>query len=171
MDDFGAPVTERVLAGSGLHMQLNERVQGWRWLQGAYLERLRARGMEPTGWSPWTGSPDSFTRLSISRQPARWCVLVGELPSPESKVVVTTEDEDQIPADTVEGRLWACEWPGPPLHATVRVDGGAAVAVSFFQRLPRIHSHYAAEQPQEHRAKPGQVLWGWYRSASENPDR
>lgn len=170
MGDFWAPVTERVLAGSGLHLQLNERVQGWRWLPGAYVERLRARGMQPTGWSPWTGSPDSFTRLSIPRQPARWCVLVGELPSPESKVVVTTEDGEQIPADTMEGRLWACEWPGLPLSATVRVVGGTAVAVSFFQRRPRIH-RYSAEQPEERPAKPGQVVWGWYRYASEKPDQ
>jgi hypothetical protein len=170
MGDFEDPVTERVLAGSGLHVQLNEHVQGWRWLPGAYVERLRARGMQPTGWSPWTGSPDSFTRLSIPRQPARWCVLVGELPSPESMVVVTTEDGDQIPADTMEGRLWACEWPGPPLSATVSVDGGTAVAVSFFQRRPRT-LQYAAEQPDERPARPGQVVWGWYRHASRKPDQ
>ena len=170
MGDFGTPVTERVLAGSGVHVQLNGRVRGWRWIPGAYLERTRARGMEPTGWSPWTGSPDSFARLSIPRQPARWCVLVGELPSPESKVVVTTEDGDQIRVDTMERRLWLCEWPGPPLSATVSVDGGAAVAVSFFARRPR-RMHYSAEQPEERPARSGQVLWGWYRYASEKPDQ
>ena len=97
-------------------------------------------------------------------------MLVGELPSPESTVVVITENGDQIPADTMEGLLWACEWPGPPLHATISVDGGTAVAASFFQRLPRIR-HHTAGQPQERPAKPGQVLWGWYRSASEKPDQ
>lgn len=81
---------------------------------------------------------------------------------------MTTEDGNQIPADTMEGRLWACEWPGPPLNATISVDWGAAVAVSFFQRRPRIH-HYSAEQPQERPPKPGQVLRGWYRYASEKP--
>jgi hypothetical protein len=70
----------------------------------------------------------------------------------------------------MEGRLWACEWPGPPLNATVSVDGGTAVAVSFFQRRPRI-LHYAAQQPEERSAKPGQVLRGWYRPASEKPDQ
>jgi hypothetical protein len=93
-------------------------------------------------------------------------VLVGELPSPGSKVVVTTEAGDQIPADTIEGQLWACEWPGPPLSATVSVNDDAAVAVSFFQRVPR-RMHYGAEQPEERPASPGRVLWGWYRYASE----
>ncbi len=83
---------------------------------------------------------------------------------------MTTEDGEQIPADTMEGRLWACEWPGLPLSATVRVVGGTAVAVSFFQRRPRIH-RYSAEQPEERPAKPGQVVWGWYRYASEKPDQ
>lgn len=166
MGDFGTPVTERVLAGSGVYVQLNERVRGWRWLPGAALERIRDRGMEPTGWSPWTGSRDSFARLSIRRPPVDWCVLVGELPSPESEVIVTTEGGDQIPADTIEGRLWACEWPGPPLSATVSVDGGAAVTVNFFHRLPRIR-HYEPEESKERPANPGQVLRGWYQYASE----
>lgn len=170
MSDFEAPLTERVLAGSGVHVQLNMRVRGWRWLPGASLERIRAHEMEPVGWSPWTGSPHSFTRLSIPRHPAKWCVLVGELPSPESTVVVTTDHGDQIPADAIEGQLWACEWPGPPLSATVSVDDGAAVAVTFFQRLPR-KMHYATEQSEERTAIPGRVLWGWYRYANEvRPD-
>jgi hypothetical protein len=166
MSDSEAPMTERVLAGSGVHVQLNSRVRGWRWLPGASLERIRARRMEPIGWSPWTGSPESFARLSILRHPAKWCVLVGELPSPESKVIVTTDHGDHIPADTIEGQLWACEWPGPPLSATVSVNGGAAVAVSFFRRVPR-KMHYGAEQPEERTASPGQILRGYYRPASE----
>jgi hypothetical protein len=164
MSEFRAPLTERVLAGSGIHVQLNKRVRGWRWLAGAHLERIRAHGMEPTGWSPWTGSPDSFARLSILRQPAKWCVLVGELPSPGSTVVVKTEDGDQIPAEIIEGQLWACEWPVPPLNATVSVNDGAAVAVSFFQRRPR-RIHHSAEQSEERPASPGRVGYGWYRYA------
>jgi hypothetical protein len=83
---------------------------------------------------------------------------------------VTTGDGDLIPADAMEGRLWLCEWPGPPLSATVSVGGGAAVAVSFFARRPR-RMHYSAGPPGERPANPGQVLWGWYRYASEKPDQ
>jgi hypothetical protein len=170
MGDFGAPLTERVLAGSGVCLQLNTRVQGWRWVPGAALERIRARGMEPVGWSPWTGSPESFTRLSIPRHPVKWCVLAGELPSPGSKVIVTTDDGGDIPAESIEGQLWACEWPGPPFGATVSVNDGPAVAVSFFSRVPR-RMHYGTEQPEHRVASPGRVLWGYYRHASETrPD-
>jgi hypothetical protein len=95
-------------------------------------------------------------------------VLVGELPSPRSQVVVTTGNGDRIPADTMEGRLWTCEWPAPPLSATITVDGGTAVAVSFFQRRPRV-AHYAAGQLEERPAIPGKVVRGWYRHASEEP--
>ena len=122
--------------------------------------------MEPVGWSRWTGSSESFARLSILRPSAKWCVLVGELPSPESKVIVTTDHGDHIPADSIEGQLWACEWPGPPLSATVSVNGGAAVAVSFFHRVPR-KMHYGTEQPEERTPSPGRVLWDHYRHASQ----
>lgn len=159
MGDFRDPVTERVLPMSRIHVQLNEHVRGWRWVPDAALQRIRASGRELTAWAPLTGDPASFARISIPRMPARWCVLVGELPSPESRVVVTTEDGNQVPVDTIEGRLWACEWSGPPLSATVSVDGDAEVSVSFFRR--RIH--YAAGQPEDPHASPGRVLTGWYR--------
>lgn len=170
MSDFGAPVKERVLAGSGLHVQLNEHVRGWRWLPGASVESMRARGMYATGWWPWTGSPDSFAKLSFSQRPERWCVLVGELPSPESRVVVTTENGDQIPADPMEGRLWTCEWPAPPLHATISVDGGTAVAVGFFQRVPRSTQYNTTDQPQGLSTTPGKVLQGWYQQVPKKLD-
>src|ERR1700735_283708 len=166
MTDFGASFTERVLAGSGVYVQLNRSAHGWRYLPGATLERLRARGMEPVGWSPWTGSPASFTHLSLHGRTARWCVLVGELPSARSEVVVTTDAGDRVPADSIGGQLWTCEWPGPPLSATVSVDGGAAVAVEFFHRLPR-QLRYATDRSEERAAKPGQVFFGWYRYATE----
>jgi hypothetical protein len=170
MSDFVAPLTERVLAGSGVCVQLNPRVRGWRWVPGVTLERIRARGMEPVGWSPRTGSPESFTRLSIPRLPVRWCVLVGELPSPGSRVVVTTDDGGRIPADPIEGQLWACEWPGPPFGAAVSVNDGPAVAVSFFSRVPR-RMHYGTGQPGHRAASPGRVTRGWYRYAGEaRPD-
>jgi hypothetical protein len=166
MDDFDAALTERVLAGSGVHVQWNRHIRGWRWLPDAALERIRARGMEPVGWSPWTGSPGSFAHLSIARNLARWCVLVGELPSPGSGVVVKTDHGDQLPADSIEGQLWVCEWAGPPLSATVSIDGGAAIAVSFFHRLPR-KLHFGTEQPGERAARPGMVLRGLYLYSSK----
>lgn len=167
MGDFVGPVAELVLPGSRVHVQLSERAGGWRWIPDAAFQRIVASGRELTSWAPLTGDPASFARISMRRRSARWCALAGELPSPSSEVVVTTENDSRIQVDTLGGRVWACEWSrppagptAPPVSASVSVDGGAEVAVMFFE--PR-RIHLASTPPEGQLNGPGQVLTGWYR--------
>lgn len=155
-------------------MQLNERVSGWRWIPDAAFRRIVARGTELTTWAPLTGDPASFSRISMRRKDARWCVLAGELPSPDSVVIVIPEDGSRVEVETLGGRVWACEWSRPPagptaspLNASVCVDGGAKVAVTFFE--PR-RLHYASGESEGPPRRPGQVLTGWYRPVKPGRD-
>jgi hypothetical protein len=94
--DFGDPVMEVLLPGAGVHVQLNERSGGWRWIPDAAFQCILASGRELTKWAPLTGDPASFARISIRKRDARWCALAGELPSPEAVVVVTTENGTRL---------------------------------------------------------------------------
>ena len=148
-------------------MQLNEHTGGWRWVPDAALQRILASGGELIKWAPLTADPASFAPISSRQRDALWCALAGELPSPEAAVVVTTENGKRVEVDTIGGRIWACEWSAPPmgptappLSASVIVNGGAPVSVSFFDRR---RAHYASTPPEEQLTKPGQVLTGWYR--------
>lgn len=166
MGEFDGPFTELLLPGSKIRIQLNERSQGWRWLPDAVYQRLLSGGSELTKWAPLTGSPASYAPISIRRSEARWCALAGELPVPDSPVVVADEDGNHHEVLTLGGKVWACEWSAPPMgplappfSATVTVGQESPVSVLFFKPR-RIH---LTSEKEERTMRPGQVVTGWYR--------
>ena len=155
-------VTDLVLPGSGIHVQWNEEVGGWRFLtrQDAADHRM-GTVVTPVTWRHWTGDPASIIKRSVTWKNENvrrhWWAITGELPTPDSSVAVAADQGTPSPVSIlIDGRLWACEceWFTRPTAATVTINGKAAVTLGFGRKVER-RLHYGqpaepqADQPEE----------------------
>jgi hypothetical protein len=165
-------VTELVLPGSGIHVQWNEEVGGWRFLtrQDADNHRM-GTVVTPVTWRYWTGDSASIIKRSVTWKNENlrrhWWAIAGELPTPDSSVAVVADQGTPSPVSIfIDGRLWACEceWFTRPTAATVTISDKAAVTLGFGRKVAR-RQHYGqpaepqADQPKEDGYRRG---GGWY---------
>jgi hypothetical protein len=163
--------TELVLPGSGIHIQWNEEVGGWRFLTSRDADDHRmGTVVTPVTWRHWTGDPASIIKTSVSLRNddlrRHWWAIAGELPAPDASVAVAADQGTRSPVFVIEGRLWACEceWFTRPAAATVTINDEVAVTFGFGQKVER-RLHYAepaepqADQPDEDGYRRGR---GWY---------
>ena len=147
--DFVDPVSEGVLPGSAVRLQWHRGVNGWRCLTETDADRDRPGLANPVEWRLWTGNPASVIKMSIVRGRQRWWVLAGELPWPDSMVVVQAQNGPRPAVSLTEGRVWSCEWSGVPSTATINVDDSPEVTVDFRRRLHYPSADSRRDSPEE----------------------